>query len=71
MTAETVYDAPPPDIPENASMIQSLDGMDLADRIREVSGRLAKRLDSVKTEEGTKTALVSAVHHARAWLQCV
>ena len=52
-------------------MIQSLDGMDLADRIREVSGRLAKRLDSVKTEEGTKTALVSAVHHARAWLQCV
>ena len=39
-------------------MIQSLDGMDLADRIREVSGRLAKRLDSVKTEEGTKTALV-------------
>ena len=39
-------------------MIQSLEGMDLADRIREVSGRIAKRLDSVKTEEGTKTALV-------------
>ena len=39
-------------------MIQSLEGMDLADRIREVSGRLAKRLDRVKTEEATKTALV-------------
>lgn len=39
-------------------MIQSLEGMDLADRIREVSGRIAKRLESVKTEEGTKTALV-------------
>ena len=52
-------------------MIQSLDGMDLADRIREVSGRLAKRLDSVKTEEGTKTALVLPFIHARAWLQCV
>ena len=39
-------------------MIQSLEGMDLADRIREVSGRIAKRLDSVKTEEATKTALV-------------
>ncbi len=39
-------------------MIQTLDGMDLADRIREVSGRIGKRLDSVKTEEATKTALV-------------
>ena len=39
-------------------MIQSLEGMDLADRVREVSGRIAKRLDSVKTEEATKTALV-------------
>ena len=39
-------------------MIQSLEGMDLADRLREVSGRIAKRLDSVKTEEATKTALV-------------
>ncbi len=39
-------------------MIQSLEGMDLADRIREVSGRIVKRLDSVKTEEATKTALV-------------
>ena len=39
-------------------MIQSLEGMDLDDRIREVSARVAKRLDSVKTEEGTKTALV-------------
>ena len=40
------------------SMIQSLEGMDLADRVREVSGRIAKRLDSIKTEEATKTALV-------------
>ena len=39
-------------------MIQSLEGMDLDDRLREVSGRIAKRLDSVKTEEATKTALV-------------
>ena len=39
-------------------MIQSLEGMDLADRIREVSARVAKRLDRVKTEEATKTALV-------------
>ena len=39
-------------------MIQSLEGMDLADRVREVSGRIAKRLDSIKTEEATKTALV-------------
>lgn len=39
-------------------MMQSLEGMDLADRIREISARVAKRLDSVKTEEGTKTALV-------------
>ena len=30
----------------------------MADRLREVSGRIAKRLDSVKTEEATKTALV-------------
>lgn len=30
----------------------------MADRVREVSGRIAKRLDSVKTEEATKTALV-------------
>lgn len=39
-------------------MTQSLEGMDLADRIREVSARVAKRLDRVKTEEATKTALV-------------
>ena len=39
-------------------MIQSLDGMDLADRIREIAARVAKRLDRVKTEEATKTALV-------------
>ena len=32
--------------------------MDLADRIREVSGRIVKRVDSVKTEEATKTAMV-------------
>ena len=39
-------------------MMQSLEGMDLADRIREVAARVAKRLDRVKTEEATKTALV-------------
>ena len=39
-------------------MIQSLEGMDLTDRIREMSGRIAKRLNSIKTEEATKTALV-------------
>ena len=39
-------------------MTQSLEGMDLADRIREISTRVAKRLDRVKTEEATKTALV-------------
>ena len=30
-------------------MIQSLEGMDLTDRIREMSGRIAKRLNSIKT----------------------
>ena len=39
-------------------MIQSLEGMDLTDRIREMSGRIAKRLNSINTEEATKTALV-------------
>ena len=29
-------------------MMQSLEGMDLADRIREVAARVAKRLDRVK-----------------------
>ena len=38
-------------------MIQSLEGMDLTDRIREMSRRIAKRLNSIKTEEATKTAL--------------
>ena len=39
-------------------MIESLEVMDLTDRIREMSGRIAKRLNSIKTEEATKTALV-------------
>ncbi len=39
-------------------MIQSLEGMDLADRLREMSGRIKQRIDNVKTEEATKTALV-------------
>ncbi len=39
-------------------MIQSLEGMDLADRLREMSSRIRQRVDSVKTEEATKTALV-------------
>lgn len=39
-------------------MLESLEGIDLADRIREMSGRIAKRIDRVKTEEATKTALV-------------
>lgn len=39
-------------------MIQTLEGMDLADRLREVSSRIRKRIDSVKTEEATKTAMV-------------
>ncbi len=38
--------------------MQSLEGMDLADRVREISSRIAKRVESVKTEEATKTALV-------------
>ena len=39
-------------------MIQSLEGMDLADRLREMSSRIQQRVDNVKTEEATKTALV-------------
>ena len=39
-------------------MIQSLEGMDLADRLHEMSGRIKQRIDNVKTEEATKTALV-------------
>ena len=39
-------------------MIQSLEGMDLADRLREMSGRIKQRIDNVKTEEATKNALV-------------
>ena len=39
-------------------MIQSLEGMDLADRLREMSSRIRQRVENVKTEEATKTALV-------------
>lgn len=39
-------------------MAQSLEGMDLIDRVREVSNRIRKRIDSVQTEEATKHALV-------------
>ena len=39
-------------------MIQSLEGMDLADRLREMSSRIRQRIDNVKTEEATKTVLV-------------
>ena len=39
-------------------MVQSLEGMDLIDRVREVSIRAQKRLDKIETEEATKTALV-------------
>ena len=36
----------------------SLEGMDLEDRVREISTRISKRLSNVETEEATKTALV-------------
>ena len=36
----------------------SLEGMDLEDRVREISTRISKRLGNVETEEATKTALV-------------
>ena len=36
----------------------SLDGMDLEDRVREISSRVSRRAGSVATEEATKTALV-------------
>ena len=39
-------------------MVQSLEGMDLIDRVREVSSRAQLRLDKIETEEATKTALV-------------
>ena len=39
-------------------MAQSLEGMDLIDRVREVANRIRKRIDSVDTEEATKHALV-------------
>ena len=39
-------------------MVQSLEGMDLIDRVREVSARAQQRLQKIETEEATKTALV-------------
>lgn len=39
-------------------MAQSLEGMDPIDRVREISNRIRKRVDSVGTEEATKHALV-------------
>ena len=39
-------------------MVQSLEGMDLLERVRELSNRARKRLERVETEEATKTALV-------------
>lgn len=39
-------------------MAQSLDGMDLIDRVREISNRIRKRTDNVATEEATKHGLV-------------
>ena len=39
-------------------MSQSTEGMDLIDRVREISNRIRKRIDSVETEEATKHALV-------------
>ena len=39
-------------------MVQSLEGMDLLERVREVARRVEGRLDRVETEEATKTALV-------------
>ena len=50
-------------------MIQSLEGMDLTDRIREMSGRIAKRLNSIKTERGDEDRARLTIHHARAWIQ--
>ena len=38
--------------------MKSLDGMDLIDRMREVSSRMRARLDKIGTEEATKNALV-------------
>ena len=39
-------------------MIQSLEGIDLVDRLHEMSTRIRQRVDNVKSEEATKTALV-------------
>ena len=39
-------------------MAQSLEGMDLIDRVREISNRIRKRIDNVETEEATEHALV-------------
>lgn len=39
-------------------MAQSMEGMDLIDRVREISTRIRKLVDSVETEEATKHALV-------------
>lgn len=39
-------------------MAQSFEGMDLIDRVREISNRIRKLVDSVETEEATKHALV-------------
>ena len=38
--------------------MQSLEGLDFIDRMREISGRMQARLDKINTEEATKNALV-------------
>ena len=38
--------------------MQSLEGLDFIDRMREISSRMQSRLDKISTEEATKNALV-------------
>lgn len=42
-------------------MMNDLSGMDLADRVREIAGRIKRRIPKIQTEEGTKHGLVMPV----------
>ena len=50
-------------------MIQSLEGMDLTDRIREMSGRIAKAAQQHQDGRGDEDRARLTIHHARAWIQ--
>ena len=42
--------------------MQSLEGLDFIDRMREISSRMRSRLDKISTEEATKNGVGDAVY---------